>query len=485
MASVFRQKLDAGLPERLDDAIPHICGDVAVTPARRDTKRPANLDPMNGARRYVRPLGQFSNGQAGERSSCGDLAAVKGRKLIHRLVQTRRIYRGQPYPFTGILDIPILVLTRGGYCYLSAQTGKAMNSIITTVHVGHLAAHFGLSESARAFAAASLAENTRRAYAAQWRLWTAHCSANDLSALPADATAVANWIAQRAMEGEVGGKRRKAGARGQAIATLRTALAAIGAAHEANGLAFDSGAAELRMVLKGIRREKAEKIAKAAPLRAGLLMEVIAALGDTPLEVRDAALLSLGYAFARRRSELAGLDLDRLGDGDGVLSSDAHALAVTLVRHKTQAGEPLVSTVPRDGSEAAVKAIERWLALADAKPGEPVLRRILKGGKITAERLHPQSITGIVQRRVAEHFERKGVPAAVAQREAQLFSGHSLRHGFCTTAAEAGASVQAIMSVTGHKSVPIVMGYTAAADRARISPHRIKGVGLSKTSPTE
>ncbi|WP_156827343.1 tyrosine-type recombinase/integrase [Hyphomicrobium zavarzinii] len=360
--------------------------------------------------------------------------------------------------------------------------GEAMNSIVVTYNNGQVAPHAGLSESARAFAAASLAENTRRAYAAQWRLWTAHCQANGLTALPADTTAVANWIAQRATEGDVGGKRRKAGARGQAIATLRTALAAIGAAHQANGIVLDTGAAELRMVLKGIRREKTEKIAKAAPLRAGLLMEVIAALGDTPLEVRDAALLSLGYAFARRRSELAGLDLDRLGDGDGVLSSDAHALTVTLIRHKTQAGEPLVSTVPRDGSETAVKAIERWVALAAVKSGEPVLRRVLKGGKITTERLHPQSVTGIIQRRVAEHFMRKGVPAAVAQREAELYSGHSLRHGFCTTAAEAGASVQAIMSVTGHKSVPIVMGYTAAADRARISPHRIKGVGLTSAA---
>ena len=131
---------------------------------------------------------------------------------------------------------------------------------------------------------------------------------------------------------------------------------------------------------------------------------------------------------------------------------DAQSLTVTLIRHKTQAAEPLISTVPRDGSEGCSRS-------AVILPPLRIRRR----------------------RRVAEHFERKGVPAAVPQREAELYSGHSLRHGFCTTAAEAGASVQAIMSVTGHKSVPIVMGYTAAADRARISPHRIKGVGLSET----
>jgi hypothetical protein len=38
---------------------------------------------------------------------------------------------------------------------------------------------------------------------------------------------------------------------------------------------------------------------------------MLAALGGSPIEVRDAALLALGYVFARRRSELAALARDR------------------------------------------------------------------------------------------------------------------------------------------------------------------------------
>ena len=292
-------------------------------------------------------------------------------------------------------------------------------------------------------------------------------------------TDVANWLADRATGGPSGGKRRQEGAGGQAIATLRTALAAVKAAHDAHGLAFDTGAADLRMTMKGIRRERAEKIAKAEPLRADMLIEVIAALGTKPLEVRDAALLALGYCFARRRSELTGLDLDRLGCGDGILTSDVQALTITLVRHKTQGGEALVTTVPRDCNAIAVSAIEAWLAVAAVKAGEPVLRRVLKGGKISAERLNPQSVTGVIQRRVAEHYGRTALPADKVLAAAKRYSGHSLRHGFATTAAEAGASVQAIMSVTGHRSVPVVMGYVSQAEKSRISPHRIKGVGLS------
>ena len=341
-----------------------------------------------------------------------------------------------------------------------------------------------LSDAARDFAKASLAKNTRRAYAAQWRWWEDHCKTTGQPPIPANATAVANWISQRATGGPSAGKRGRDGATGQAIATVRTAVAAIKAIHGARGLQFDAGAAHLRMTLKGIRRERAEKIVKAAPLRADLLLAVIAGMGNSPLESRDAALLALGYCFARRRSELAGLDLDRLGEGDGILSSDARSLSITLVRHKTQSGEPLLTTAPRDCNEVAARAIEEWIALARVQPGEPILRRVLKGGKVIASRLNAQSVTGIIQRRVAENFVRRGVPAEIAQREAIQFSGHSLRHGFVTTAAEAGASVQAIMSVTGHRCVPVVMGYINQAEKNRISPHRIKGVGLAGLSAT-
>jgi integrase len=94
-------------------------------------------------------------------------------------------------------------------------------------------------------------------------------------------------------------------------------------------------------------------------------------------------------------------------------------------------------------------------------------------------RLNPQSVTGIIQRRVAEYYGRTALPAEKVLAASKCYSGHSLRHGFATTAAEAGASVQAIMSVTGHRSVPVVMGYVSQAEKSRISPHRIKGVGLS------
>ncbi len=44
------------------------------------------------------------------------------------------------------------------------------------------------------------------------------------------------------------------------------------------------------------------------------------------------------------------------------------------------------------------------------------------------------------------------------------FSGHSLRAGFVTSAAEKGATADRIMDHTGHRSVAMVRIYTRRAD---------------------
>ena len=50
----------------------------------------------------------------------------------------------------------------------------------------------------------------------------------------------------------------------------------------------------------------------------------------------------------------------------------------------------------------------------------------------------------IIKRRVRGHLVRQGVPVAIAEQEADRYSGHSFRHGFTATAAEAGANLPAI-----------------------------------------
>ena len=57
-----------------------------------------------------------------------------------------------------------------------------------------------------------------------------------------------------------------------------------------------------------------------------------------------------------------------------------------------------------------------------------------------------------------KHYaERAGLDPA-------LFSGHSLRSGFLTGAAEAGASVFKMMEVSRHRSVDTLRSYVRRAD---------------------
>ncbi len=54
--------------------------------------------------------------------------------------------------------------------------------------------------------------------------------------------------------------------------------------------------------------------------------------------------------------------------------------------------------------------------------------------------------------------------AALAGFRPEAFAGHSLRAGFLTSGAEAGASIFKLMEVSRHKSVDTLSGYVRRAE---------------------
>jgi site-specific recombinase XerD len=355
-----------------------------------------------------------------------------------------------------------------------------MNELVRTFDQTPVVA---LTDDAKQYAKQAMAEGTRRSYKAKWRSWESYCAKNGLLALPADPNAVANWLAHLAKDGKAGGRRAQRAATGHAVGSLRIAVAAIKQHHRAKGLGFDTSHPSIALVLQGVSRVKAEVPAQAAPLRRDLILEVLAGLGATPIEQRDAALISLGYMFGRRRSELAGLDLDVMGAEDdqltsGVLLREPTILKLVLVRHKTGDGTPKPFVVPRGPNAIAVMAIERWIDTAKIQPGTPVFRRVLKGGEIGTERLRAGSVAEIIQRRIAAHLIKNGTPKEMAEREAQNYAGHSLRVGLAVTSAENGVDLREIQMALGHATPAMASRYAASAEAERTSPHQKKGVGL-------
>lgn len=339
-----------------------------------------------------------------------------------------------------------------------------------------------LADDTRDYLDQSLARSTRRNYAIHIRAWERHCAEDGVAPYPADAARLANWLASRARHGRRSGRRHGTGS-GQALGTVKLAYVALRVAHKLKGIAIADPNGLIEQTLRGIRRVNGSDQEQVAALRGATVVAVIERLGTGgPLEARDAALLSLGYIFARRRSELAGVDLVHIGPtGSGALVIGADQVVLSVRHHKTEIKEGALSiTVPRRPNKLAIAAIERWIRLAGIAPGSPLLRRVRKNGRVGEGRLTPAAVAYIIKRRIYEHLLADGVPEDLARAEADRYSGHSLRHGFATTAAEQGADVVAIAKVTRHRGLKELRRYVEQADPLRVNAHNQPGVGIDR-----
>ena len=96
--------------------------------------------------------------------------------------------------------------------------------------------------------------------------------------------------------------------------------------------------------------------------------------------------------------------------------------------------------------------LKKWLDISKIKSG-PIFRRFSKGSSLTDARLSDQSVVLLMK----EYLNLAGI-------ENKNFAGHSLRSGFATVAAEAGADERSIMAMTGHKTTQMVRRYIKEAN---------------------
>ena len=169
--------------------------------------------------------------------------------------------------------------------------------------------HIGLSTPVRDLISHSLSENTKRGYAAD----LAHYAATGRT-IPSSPEAVAEYLAE-----SVGGS---------AVATIRRRLAAIAKAHRAVGADDPTKSEVVEAAMRGIRRTLGMAQRQAQAVLRDDLFTVLDRLGDRPKDIRDRAMLLLGFALAARRSELAALDVEDV-------EFTAKGALVTIRRSKT------------------------------------------------------------------------------------------------------------------------------------------------------
>ncbi len=294
--------------------------------------------------------------------------------------------------------------------------------------------------TARHYADASRAPSTQRAYAADWRRFAAWCLARDITTLPADPRAVAVFLSAEA-------------ASGSAPLTIGRRLAAIGWMHRRAGLQppqAREGASAILEVMAGIRRSHGVASTRKQAVDADVLRDILRGItGDDLRSVRDRALLAFGMAGAFRRSELVALqvaDLQHVPEG----------LRVTIRRSKTdQDGAGVTIAIP-EGRRLRPKALlGAWLERGDITNGF-LFRRLGAGSMVTTAPMSDRAVARLVQAR-----------AAAAGYDAAAFAGHSLRAGFLTAAARAGASVFKMREVSRHKSMQVLADYVRDAELFR------------------
>ena len=291
------------------------------------------------------------------------------------------------------------------------------------------------ADQVRMYLESARARNTIRGYRASFHQFQRWCEAAHLSYLPATGETIALYLSSQA------GRLRPS--------TLEHHLAAIGKAHKAAGYESPIGPSMLvAETLKGIKRTHGTAAKQKAPILTEDLRLMLRLLPDSPKGCRDRAILLVGFAGAFRRSELVGLDVSDL-------AFQQEGLLVTLRRSKTdQEGQGRAVAIPFGSSirTCPVRAIASWLELAKLDCG-PVFRPIRKGGSMSTRPLTGHAVASLVKRY-----------AKAAGLKPEVFSGHSLRAGFVTSAARAGEPERRIMRQTGHKSIEMVLRYVRQAN---------------------
>jgi integrase len=236
---------------------------------------------------------------------------------------------------------------------------------------------------------------------------------------------------------------------GKRASTLQRRLAAIGYMHKIANVPSPVGDERIKATLSGIRRSIGAAPVRKKAATSDIVLSMTGTLGGESLrQLRDRAILLIGFSSAMRRSELVALNIaDLEWTADGVM--------IRISRSKTdQEGLGQSVAVPRGATACPVAALKAWIEAAGIVEGA-VFRRIFnkKCQRVTDQRLHGRAIAVIVKKGAA----RLGF-------DVSSFGAHSLRSGLVTSAVKRGVSLLKICDQTRHKSIEMLRIYCRDAE---------------------
>ena len=270
------------------------------------------------------------------------------------------------------------------------------------------------------------AANTIRAYAGDWSRFTAWCQLHQLDSLPAPVEALAGFLTELADAGKK-------------VATIQRHAAAIAKAHELAGLESPTVDKKIKVLLKGIAREKKTRIKQAAAFTLTSFKHIIRGIdASTPTGLRNLTLLLLGFTGAFRCSELEALNIEDL-------AFDEEGLVISLTKSKTnqlgQAEEKAIFYSP-DPALCPIHSLQAWLRVLNRTEG-CVFVSLRKNQQLTTRRLTTKYINLMAQQYLGSQY-----------------TAHSLRASFVTVSKLNGADDSKVMNQTKHKTSAMIRRYT-------------------------
>lgn len=225
-----------------------------------------------------------------------------------------------------------------------------------------------LEPQVKAFAQASaLTDATRAAYWGDLRRFI-----DWGGVIPATEKMIANYLVEHANSHK--------------FATLARWRVSLGKAHSAQGLADPTKAELIYTVLKGIKQKHGREQRRVAPLTAMQTSAVVNAMADRIKDLRDKALILVGFSGGLRRSELTALTVENLRERTGGMELSLNTGRTVMIPN----GPDLI---------CPVTALKIWLKSSGIVSGG-VFQGINRHGRLSGQPLTGHGVALVIKERV-------------------------------------------------------------------------------------
>lgn len=288
----------------------------------------------------------------------------------------------------------------------------------------------------------ALANNTRIAYNKGWSCFQDYCVKNGINPLSATPDQVADFFI------ELGSQTTGSSGKKLSTGTLVLYRSAINRQYVDANRPSPASHPKVNTVMKGLARMRGAAPRQVKALREHHILCMLKQCGNSLIGLRNAAIISLGFSAALRRSEICALTIDDIQIIPPLNGSDARKMFVHIRKSKAdQEGKGQRIAIPEGQRIKPIKRLQDWIQASGIMRGH-VFQTMGRGGKLRGRPLHHSDIPRLL----------KSYAKAIGLNPDEI-AGHSLRAGFVTSAAVHHARLDKIMEITRHKDPGTVMKY--------------------------